>query len=206
MLSDRAGPDETTNPGGIVHPADGIAARLAAQPSVSLQAAGEVEAGVLVLLFPDGDGGLATLLTRRTESVRDHKGQICFPGGVRDAGDADLVAAALRETAEEIGVGVGSLCLVGRLDDYRTMTGYLVRPFVAYAGAAPPVSPSPVEIAEVIVLPLRRLLAPGVHELRRIEVEGAVFETHVFAMGEHVVWGATAAMLRDLLARLRLLP
>lgn len=202
MVSDRIGPDDTTNQGGLVRTAERLAAHLGHRPSRSLEPQGEAPAAVLVPVFPDHQDRLATLVTLRTDTVRDHKGQISFPGGVRDDGDPDLAATALREAREEIGLAIDQVCLAGRLDDYRTMTGYLIRPFVGYLRSAPEVRANPVEIAEVIHVPLGPLRAPGAHEFRRVESEGRVFETHVFHVGDHVVWGATAAILMDLLDRI----
>jgi 8-oxo-dGTP pyrophosphatase MutT (NUDIX family) len=181
--------------------AEQIARRLTEPPAAILRAEDRAPAGVLVLLFPDPPHGLSTLLTVRTEQVRDHKGQISFPGGVREEADADLLATALRETAEEVGVRTGSVRIIGRLDDCPTLTGYLIRPFVAWIGKRPEVRASPVEIAEVLFVPLGRLQEPGGYAYRSVDTGGWTVASHVFTVGTHVVWGATARILVDLLER-----
>jgi 8-oxo-dGTP pyrophosphatase MutT (NUDIX family) len=182
---------------------DRIEERLAAFPPLSLDPDERAPAGVLVPLFPDGEGGVATLLTVRTRTVRDHKGQISFPGGVREPADPDLVATALRETAEEVGIPPESVRVLGRLDDLPTLTGYLIRPYVGYLSAPPSLRANPVEIAEMLVVRIDDLAADGVFAVRPIRwAAESVVDSDSFALGRHVVWGATARILKDLLRRL----
>ncbi len=142
--------------------------------------------------------GISVLLTQRTDHLHDHAGQISFPGGRVDEGDGDALAAALRETHEEIGIAPGKVEIVGRLDDYVTGTGYLVTPFVGLL--APPIETEadPFEVADIFEVPLEFLLDPGNHGRKSMVWKGA--ERHFYAMeyGERYIWGATAGMLVNL--------
>ena len=154
------------------------------------------QAAVLLLLFERG-GEPWVVLTRRTETVRSHKGEISFPGGAKDPEDADLWATAVRESAEELGVSSGQIRMLGALDDYPTFsTGYIVSAFVA-ALTPGGYSPSEHEIAEVIEVPLGALARNG-----RVEVwerEGIRYPMHIFEVDGHYVWGVTAFILRRFL-------
>jgi 8-oxo-dGTP pyrophosphatase MutT (NUDIX family) len=180
-----------------------VTACLDGRSARGLDAGERTPAGVLVPLFPDPADGLSTVLTVRTQTVRDHKGQVSFPGGTRDASDADLEATALRETEEELAVPRHAVRIVGRLDDCPTLTGYLIRPFVGLLRERPEVRPSPIEIDRVLWTTLSALAAPGAHRLERVESGGWSVETYVFRVEGVVVWGATARMLVDLVDRLR---
>lgn len=151
------------------------------------------QAGVLIWLF-ERAGEPWVVLTKRTDTVATHKGQISFPGGAKDAEDADLWDTALRETVEELGADPADLRLLGRLDDYPTFSsGFVVSPFIATA-APQRWRPSAAEIAEVIELPLERLA-----EVARVETwdqEGIRFPMHIFEVERHYVWGVTAFILR----------
>ena len=157
-----------------------------------------VPAAVLVALLDRADG-VHVLLTQRTESVRTHKGQIAFPGGARDEADADLLATALREAREEVGIEPRDVEVVGRLDDYFTVTSFLVSPFVGFIPHPYSYSPSAREIARVIELPLDAFLAPGALESMTVERAGHKRAVLAYRVGGEVVWGVTAAILRQLL-------
>ena len=176
--------------------------RLAARPARDVEPDGRLPAGVLVPLFPDPPHRIATLLTLRTQTVRDHKGQVSFPGGVREERDADLLATALREAEEEIGVPPSAVRVVGRLDDCPTLTGYVIRPFVGLLRERPAVRASPVEIERVFTVPLSELSRSGACRFERVETGGWTVESYVFEVDGQVVWGATARMLVDLIDRL----
>jgi 8-oxo-dGTP pyrophosphatase MutT (NUDIX family) len=180
-----------------------VTACLAGRPPRELEAGERTPSAVLIPLFPGPDGSLSTLLTVRTQTVRDHKGQVSFPGGARDKDDEDLEATALRETEEEVAVPRAAVRIVGRLDDCPTLTGYLIRPFVGVLGERPAVRPSPLEIDRVLWTPLAALAAPGAHRLEHVESGGWSVETYVFRVEGVVVWGATARMLVELVERLR---
>jgi len=182
---------------------DEVAGRLAARPPREAKLAGAAPAAVLVPLFPEEPHGMCTLLTLRTQTVRDHKGQVSFPGGVREEQDVDLVATALREAEEEVAVPASAVRVAGRLDDCVTLTGYVIRPFVGLLRERPVVRASPIEIEELLWVPLRKLAAPGACQFRRVETGGWVVESYVFDVDGRIVWGATARMLVELIDRLR---
>lgn len=184
------------------HLVESIAARLAEPPPRSLEPEGRTPAAVLVPLFPDPPHGLSTLFTVRTTAVRDHKGQVSFPGGTTDEGDPDLLATALRETAEELEIPGTDVQVLGRLDDLPTLTGYLVRPFVGFLRRRPRVRPNPQEIERVLWAPLAPLAAPGACRLRHVESGGWSGMWPAFEVDETLIWGATGRMLVNLLDRI----
>lgn len=155
------------------------------------------KAAVMIPLF-ERDGRPWVVLTRRTDQVRTHKGQISFPGGTHDAGDEDLWATAVRETHEELGLDPSAATHVGTLDDYPTFaSGFIVTAFVASIEPPDAWRPSEVEIDEVIELPLA-----GLAEIGRVEMwerEGIRFPMSIFELDGHYVWGVTAFILRRFL-------
>lgn len=167
-------------------------------------------AGVLVLLSePEGDtDSISVLLTRRTESVEKHKGQIAFPGGVRDPKDeagGGIVRTALRETEEEVGISPSAVEVVGRLPDLSTSTGFVVTPVVAVL--AQPLQSArlvvnPAEIAEAFWVSLSVLRSPKTYREERFLVAGREWPIDAFQVGRHRIWGATGTILRNFLDRL----
>ena len=158
-------------------------------------------AAVLVALIDRADGP-RVLLTRRTEALRHHAGQISFPGGSIDAGDADPVAAALREADEEVGLDAALLMPLGYLDPFVTITGFHVFPVVATVSRKYVPRLDPAEVAEAIEVPLDFLLdARNVHELE-VEWQGRRRRLLEYRYEGHRIWGATAAMLVNLRLRL----
>jgi len=161
---------------------------------------GETEAAVLVPLFLAGDE-LHAVFTRRREDLRRHAGEISFPGGRRDHAEESLETTALREAHEEIGLPPSAVELLGALPPVRTfVTGYVVFPHVGLIEPGNAWVPSPAEVAEVIELPLGAL-AEG-FATRPMTRRGFTFETDTYLVGEHLIWGATARILGELLARL----
>lgn len=154
-------------------------------------------AAVLVALI-ERPSGFQVLLTRRTEHLRDHAGQISFPGGRIEPEDAGAEAAALREAEEEVGLPPSQVEIVGRLPVYPLRTGYLVHPVVAFV--APPLRllPDPYEVAEIFEVPLEFFLDPDNHKPHEIEHQGELFRLYAMPYKDYYIWGATAAILRDL--------
>lgn len=150
----------------------------------------------------DRPGGLTVLFTRRTDHLRNHAGQISFPGGRVDRTDATLLETALRETEEEIGLDRRYVETIGLLDPYETVTGYRITPVVGLVSPELPLAPDPAEVAEVFEVPLTFLLAPGHHQVRETERGGIRRAFFVFDYGPYTIWGATAGMLMNLYRRL----
>jgi 8-oxo-dGTP pyrophosphatase MutT (NUDIX family) len=157
-------------------------------------------AGVLVPLFVR-DGQLWILFTRRTDTVEHHRGQISFPGGAHEAGDENLLATALRETQEEIGIAPDDVRLLGALSPLPTVTSFYVEPYVAAIPQPYVFEPAEAEIAEIIEAPVAALLDPAV--LEKKEIAGRPEPILFYHYGDHVIWGATARMLEELLGVLK---
>lgn len=154
-------------------------------------------AAVLVPLV-DRDTGLTVLLTQRTADMPSHAGQIAFPGGRQHSGDADLVATALRETEEEIGVGRDHVDIVGSLDNYVTGTGFLITPVVGFVAPPFELKPDPREVADIFEVPLAFFLDPANHHIHSRTWQGRERRYYAMPYGERYVWGATAGMLKNL--------
>ncbi len=158
-------------------------------------------AAVLVPLV-DRAGGLTVLLTRRTEDLADHAGQISFPGGHIEPGDGVAEEAALRETEEEIGLKRQHVEILGRLDDYITRTGFRVTPVVAFVAPPFDLDPDPEEVAEVFEVPLAFVLDPANHQRHSRRYDGMNRQFYAMTYGGQFIWGATAGMLVNLYERL----
>lgn len=156
------------------------------------------------VLFPIVLHALPTvLLTQRTAHLRDHPGQISFPGGRVEPEDRTPSETALREAAEEIGLPRSQVEIIGFLPEYRTGTGFRVTPVVGFV--QPPVlpAPDPFEVAEVFEVPLTFLLDPTNHQRQSMHYRGRLREFYAMPYGERFIWGATAGMIRALYDRLR---
>jgi 8-oxo-dGTP pyrophosphatase MutT (NUDIX family) len=155
-------------------------------------------AAVLVPIVDHADG-LTVLLTERAPDLRHHPGQISFPGGRLEPGDADAVAAALRESEEEIGLPASAVEVLGFLPDHLIVTGYAVTPVVGFVAPGTPLRLDPVEVAGVFEVPLAFVLDPANHRLRRRPLGGgATIDLYDVPYGGHNIWGATAGMLLTL--------
>lgn len=161
---------------------------------------GRPPAAVLLPLYTK-DGKLHLLFTRRTDLVEHHKGQISFPGGAADPGDRDLAHTALRETHEELGVAPEDVEIFGPIDDWITISDFLVTPYVgAITRPAPyPFRPHHLEVDELLEVPLYHLQNDEnvVAEWRRFGDQDIL--TYSFHWGEHLIWGVTARILKHFL-------
>ena len=175
---------------------------LATYQPVRLSVADATPAAVLLLLY-EQEGEPHILLTRRTDYVEHHKGETSFPGGAFDPEDGDLLATALRETEEEIGVRPEDVEVLGRLDDIVTITDFLVSPFVG-------VLPSPNypfmlnahEVAELVEVPLRHLMDERNLEWAVRQLRDRPVPILTYRYDDHRIWGATARILKGFLDHL----
>lgn len=142
--------------------------------------------------------GLHVIFTRRAAHLYDHAGQICFPGGRIEATDRDEIAAALRETHEEIGVGPEYIQLIGTQPDYVTTTRFTMKPVIGSLKPGFTVTPDRSEVAEVFEVPLSVLLDPRQHRLHQAQIPGGA-ERYYFSITwkSYFIWGATAALIRN---------
>lgn len=142
-------------------------------------------------------------LTRRSPLLLTHAGQVAFPGGKIDETDASAEAAAFREAQEEVGLNPAQAEALGRLPDYTTMTGYHITSVVALVASDVELQPEAAEVEEIFALPFSVLLNPDYPIRRKVVSEGIERSFWVWPHPDHVIWGATAAILRQLALRLR---
>lgn len=160
-----------------------------------------IEAAVLVGLIERSEG-TQVLLTRRTDALRHHAGQVSFPGGRLEADDVDAVAAARRETHEEVGIPESQIAPLGYLDAFTTITGFRVLPVVATIDSGYVAQPDPNEVAEVFEVPLAFLLDPANLASLSLEHRGRARQVWEFSYPGQRIWGVTAAILLNLRERL----
>jgi 8-oxo-dGTP pyrophosphatase MutT (NUDIX family) len=142
--------------------------------------------------------GLTVLFTQRTTQLKSHAGQVSFPGGRAEPGDASAEFTALREAAEEIGLAGERVEILGRLPDYRTRTGFRVTPVVGVIRPPLALVPDPREVEAVFEVPLEFLLDERNRSRRTREFQGLSVGFYVYEYRGHVIWGATAGMLVNL--------
>lgn len=162
-----------------------------------------VLAAVLIPLVAHEEG-VSIMLTERAAHLHDHAGQISFPGGRIESSDASPVAAALREAQEETGLLPDMVQVLGSMPPYMTATGFAITPVVALVTPGFVLAPDPFEVAEVFEVPLSFIGDPANHRLHHANLpDGRVRQFYSMPWQRHFIWGATAAMLRNLYYLLR---
>jgi 8-oxo-dGTP pyrophosphatase MutT (NUDIX family) len=138
------------------------------------------------------------VLARRTERVPHHKGQICFPGGSRDPGDRDLLATAVRESQEELGIRAADVELLGAMEPVPTVTGFFIQPYLARIPAEARFLLDPFEIAEAFDAPLSVFTDLSRYRAAETTFLGKPYHVYFLDYGPHTIWGATARILHNL--------
>ena len=173
---------------------------LSPEEAAELDAPGRVDAAVLIPLYLDA-GDLHAVFTKRRDDLRRHAGEISFPGGRQDFPDEDLRVTALREAEEEIGLAPGDVEMAGALPPTGTVvTNYKIHPFVGVIKPGHRWTPQPQEVDIVLELSLPDLVAG--YEMKRLVRKGVPFKTPTYTVGDHLIWGATARIVENLLERL----
>ena len=166
-------------------------------------------AAVLILLYPD-DGKINTLFIQRPDYDGVHGGQISFPGGKREKDDRDLIATSLREAAEETGIIAGEVEIIGTLTPlFIPVSNIVVTPVVGWTGSKPELQPEPSEVLFIIEADLAPFIDYSIVKTRPWEIKGETINIKYFDYQGHVIWGATAMILHELLTiikRARLSP
>jgi 8-oxo-dGTP pyrophosphatase MutT (NUDIX family) len=171
---------------------------IAADIIAKRQAAGKVTKAAVLIPLLLKEHGLSVLLTQRTDHLRDHAGQISFPGGRMDPEDQSPNDTALRESKEEIGLDSGQVEIIGHLPQYLTVSGYSVTPVVGLVQAQAKYVLDEFEVADVFEVPLSFLLDPANHQVRLWQSEQGGRRFYSMPYENRFIWGATAGMLRNL--------
>lgn len=158
---------------------------------------GTTAAAVLIPVIAQAQG-LTVLFTQRTQHLKSHSGQVSFPGGRAEPGDASAEFTALREAQEEIGLALERVEILGRLPEYHTRTGFRVTPVIGLIQPPLELTPDPREVESVFEVPLSFLLDPANRQRRTRELQGRSVGFYVFEYQGHMIWGATAGMLVNL--------
>ena len=157
---------------------------------------GMIPAAVMILLYRK-KGEYCILLNKRSEEVEHHKGEISFPGGARDPEDFDLLATALRETEEEMGIKREDITVLGEMDEIVTRSNFQVSVFTGTIEYPYKFTPSAIEIAEVVEFPVAALINPANRRVETRWIDGIPLTSYSYVHEEHVVFGATARILQS---------
>lgn len=178
---------------------DRIRQRLGQHVPARIQAPDRIPAAVLIPFFEKNEE-LHLLFTKRTDQLQHHRGEICFPGGVKEPGDEDLLRTALRELEEEISVPSSSVEVLGSLDELKTVvTNFVVVPYVGFLGTDTRFDPNKNEVEELLEIPFQHFQNPSIfHEERRM-VDQQLYSVYYYRWQNHTIWGVTGRILKSLL-------
>jgi 8-oxo-dGTP pyrophosphatase MutT (NUDIX family) len=171
-------------------------------PGVALPEGRVLRPAAVLVGVQDGAGGPRVVLTKRASHLRNHPGQIAFPGGRQDSGDPDLIATALREAQEEIALPPSAVHVLGTLPAHETVTNFQVTPVLALLPDGLSFVPEVGEVAEVFSVPLAHLTDPARFQIEKRRWRGVWRHYYVVPWGPYYIWGATARILRGLADRL----
>lgn len=146
---------------------------------------------------------LDIIFTKRAEHLKHHAGQISFPGGKAELYDDSLISTAIREAQEEIGLRIDNIEIVGQLHSYQTISGYIVTPIVAFITVEQEFNIDHNEVAEIFQVPLHHFLNTDNHHSLHIRQKNSHHQIHFMPYQHYNIWGATAAMLKDLMIHLK---
>jgi len=162
-------------------------------------AVGDLRPSAVLLPLFERENEPYLLFTRRTDDVRHHQGEISFPGGAWETTDVDLLATALREAEEEVGLKPSDVTVLGRLDDFESIHGYHVIPFIGYCKTSHQFRADPREIAEMIEVPIARLRDPAIFRVEDWTHRGRKIPVCFYTVDQHEIWGLTGEILRQFL-------
>jgi len=155
------------------------------------------QSAVLIALV-EQQGELKVLLTKRASHLKHHSGQICFPGGKVEQSDANFTETALREAQEEIGIESNALTVLGQLNPYQTITGFSITPIVAFLQNDTAYQIDKNEVDEIFHVPFQHFLSNEKHHIVEIVSKTGNHQVHFMPYRHYNIWGATAAILKDL--------
>lgn len=189
-----ADPLDVVMPAGSEHWPEGLRARLTANLT---------PAGVLIPLIDRGGTEISVLLTQRSAELNTHAGQVSFPGGRMEPGDADIASTALRETEEEVGIAKTGVSIIGYLQPMPTITGYAVTPVVGLVESGFELSIDTIEVEYVFEVPLPFLMDSRNHRLVDRDLYGSTVSMVEYHFGGERIWGATAFIIDKFIKALK---
>ncbi|WP_286271985.1 CoA pyrophosphatase [Thalassotalea hakodatensis] len=175
----------------------------AAVSSPPLGTGGVIKESAVLVALVEINNALHVVLTKRASHLKHHPGQISFPGGKVEKHDSNIFATALREAQEEIGLAADSVAILGQLPEYRTLTGFTITPVIALLPQSQHYVIDQNEVAQVFHVPLQHFIDQRNHIIITVERKMRQHPIYYMPYNEHNIWGATAAILKDLCENLR---
>ncbi|PCI63606.1 MAG: CoA pyrophosphatase [Gammaproteobacteria bacterium] len=163
----------------------------------------KIKQAAILLPLIDHKTHLSVLLTKRASHLRHHGGQVCFPGGRVDVDDSDIISTATREAFEEIALPIQASEIIGQLHPYQTISGFTVKPIVAFIPADIQLSACQDEVEEIFEVPLNHFLNTDNIKSVWVQQQDRRYQVHFMPYNHYNIWGATAAILKDLVEHIR---